>query len=94
MARQMVSHGHILVNGKRSTIPSQKVSKGDVIAVREGSKNAQLFNNFADSHEAAGVPNWLQFDAKKLEGSVTGVPTYQPTETLFDPELVLEYYSR
>jgi small subunit ribosomal protein S4 len=94
MARQMVSHGHVLVNGKRSTIPSQRVTKDDVIAVREGSKNAQLFNNFADSHEAAGVPNWLSFDVKKMEGKVTGVPAYVPSETLFDPELVFEYYSR
>ncbi len=94
MARQVVSHGHIVVNGKRSTIPSQKIAKGDVITVREGSKNAQLFNNFAETHEAAGVPNWLSFDAKKLEGTVTGVPAYMPSETLFDPELVLEYYSR
>ena len=94
MARQMVSHGHILVNGTRSTIPSQKVSKGDVISVREGSKSGELFNNFAETHESAGVPNWLRFDAKKLEGSIMGTPSYVPTETLFDPELVLEYYSR
>ncbi|MEX0918166.1 MAG: 30S ribosomal protein S4 [Candidatus Paceibacterota bacterium] len=94
MARQMVSHGHILVNGKRSTIPSQKITENDVLSVREGSKDAQLFNNFAEEHQAAGVPNWLTLDAKKLEGSMTGIPTYEPSETLFDPELVLEYYSR
>ncbi len=94
MARQMVAHGHIVVNGKRFTIPSHKVSVGDVITVREGSKNSVMFVNLADTHQAAGVPAWLTFDAKKLTGTVTGVPTYEAAETLFDPEQVLEYYSR
>mgnify|MGYP001598133383 CR=1 FL=1 len=94
MARQMVSHGHMTVNGKKYTIPSHQVKVGDVIGVREGSKNAVLFENFAEKHEDAGVPAWLKFDIKKMSGTVTGVPTYQPTETLFDPEQVMEYYSR
>lgn len=94
MARQMVSHGHIVVNGTRFTIPSHKVSKGDVITVRDGSKESALFVNMTDRHEAAGVPNWLTFDAKNLTGTVTAEPTYDPSETLFDPEQVLEYYSR
>ncbi len=94
MARQMVSHGHVTVNGVRSTIPSQQVHKDDVIGVREGSKNAILFENFAEKHESAGVPNWLTFDAKQLSGTVTNMPTYDATETLFDPEQVFEYYSR
>ena len=94
MARQMVSHGHICVNGKKYTIPSHKVKVNDVISVREGSKSAKLFENFVDTHEPAGVPAWLKFDAKKLEGSIAALPTYQPSETLFDPEQVLEYYSR
>lgn len=94
MARQMVSHGHIMVNGKRFTIPSHKVSKNDVITVREGSKTARLFENFTEQHESAGVPNWLKFDAKKMEGTVVGEPTYEPSESMFDPEQVLEFYSR
>lgn len=94
MARQMVSHGHILVNGKRFTIPSHKVTKGDTITIREGSKSSVLFENMTDRHEAAGVPNWLSFDLKSLTGTMTAEPTYQPSETLFDPEQVLEYYSR
>lgn len=94
MARQMVSHGHVTVNGKKFTIPSHQVRVNDVIAVREGSKNSVLFENFAETHESAGVPGWLSFDAKKLTGTVTGVPSYEPSETLFDPEQVLEYYSR
>lgn len=93
-ARQMVSHGHILVNGKKITVPSHRIREKDVISVREGSKNTQLFTTLAESHEAAGVPSWLQFDAKKLSGNVVGTPVYQATDFMFDPEQVMEYYSR
>ena len=94
MSRQMAAHGHLCVNGRKMTIPSHKVSIGDVISVREGSRSKVLFENFADTHETASVPAWLSFDAKKLEGKMIAEPTYEPSETLFDPEQVLEYYSR
>jgi small subunit ribosomal protein S4 len=93
-ARQVVSHGHIMVNGKRLSIPSHKMRKGDMITIREGSKTSGLFVDLAEKHEAAGVPAWLAIDIKKLTGSVLGAPVYNPTETMFDPELVMEYYSR
>lgn len=93
-ARQMVSHGHVTVNGRKFTTPSHKVSIEDTISVREGSKDSALFTDITERHEAAGVPAWLQFDSKKLTGTVKGTPTYEPTETMFDPEQVLEYYSR
>lgn len=94
LARQVVSHGHICVNGKKMTIPSHKVRVGDVVSVREGSRQNGLFVNLSESHEPAGVPAWLSFDAKKLEGTMKSAPVYTPAETLFDPEQVMEYYSR
>lgn len=94
MARQMVSHGHIVVNGKKFTIPSHQVRVDDIITVREGSRQSVLFVNLAETFEATGIPSWLTFDVKKLEGKVTGTPSYEPSETLFDPDQVLEYYSR
>jgi small subunit ribosomal protein S4 len=94
MARQMVSHGHIIVNGRKMTVPSHKVKEGDEISVREGSKESILFTSLSDSHEAAGVPAWLSFDLKKLTATVKTAPVYDPAESLFDPEQVLEYYSR
>jgi small subunit ribosomal protein S4 len=94
MARQMVSHGHIVVNGKRFTIPSHKVRKGDVITVREGSKTSALFTELAEKNEGSAVPAWLSLDIKKLTASVVGAPVYNPSETLFDPEQVMEFYSR
>lgn len=93
-ARQVVSHGHIVVNGKRLTIPSHKVKVGDVITVREGSKASGIFTNLAEKHEATAVPTWLTVDVKKLEGKVLGAPVYNPAEALFDPEQVMEFYSR
>jgi len=94
LARQVVSHGHICVNGKKMTIPSHKVKVNDIITVREGSRQTGLFVNLADTHEAVGLPTWVAFDAKKLEGTMKSVPIYNPAESLFDPDQVMEYYSR
>lgn len=93
-ARQMVSHGHIYVNGRRLNVPSYKTVATDVITVREGSKATGMFTVFADTHDAQTIPSWLKFDVKTMTGTVAGVPTYQATDFMFDPEQVLEYYSR
>lgn len=94
LARQMVSHGHITVNGRKLTVPSHKVREKDVITVREGSKQSTLFTELAEKHESASVPAWISFNLKNLAGTISGTPTYNPQEALFDPTLVLEYYSR
>lgn len=94
LARQMVSHGHITVNGTRSTIPSQAVRTGDMIAVRSGSKESGLFTDLAERYEPSALPSWLTFDVKKLSGSVTATPTVAASDTLFDIDQVLEFYSR
>ncbi len=94
LARQIASHGHIMVNGKKLTIPSHKVKPGDVLSVREGSRQTGLFINLAETHEMTGVPAWLTFDVKKLEGTMKSLPVFIPAEALFDPEQVLEFYSR
>ena len=94
MSRQMSSHGHFCVNGKKMTIPSHKVKVGDIISVREGSRQSVLFIGLNESYEAAAVPAWVSFDLKKMEGTMKTAPVYNPAETLFDPEQVMEYYSR
>lgn len=91
MARQFVSHGHILVDGRKVTIPSYQVAKDQVISVRDGSKET---GPFAGREEETSTPAWLRFDMKKLTGTLTGAPAYDAGELLFDPEQVLEYYSR
>ena len=94
LARQMVSHGHILVNGRRTTIPSHRVRLNDTIGIREGSKQSPLFENLVERVELASIPVWLRADLAKGEGAMISQPTFVATETLFDPDQVFEYYSR
>jgi len=94
LARQIVSHGHICINGTRMSIPSHRVRVNDQISVREGSRQTGLFIDLSERHEATAVPSWATFDSKKMVGTMISLPTYQPAEYLFDPEQVMEYYSR
>lgn len=94
LARQIVSHGHIMVNGRRLNIPSHKVAIGDVISIREQSKPSPLFLALEESLGSYVPARWLSLNIKELKGEKKAEPTYEPTETLFDPQQVLEYYSR
>ncbi|MCD5381580.1 MAG: 30S ribosomal protein S4 [Candidatus Pacebacteria bacterium] len=94
LARQIASHGHTCVNGVKTTIPSRRVKVGDVISIREGSRQTGLFIDLAEKHEITALPSWVTFDVKKMQGEVKAMPAYTPGETLFDPEQVMEYYSR
>jgi len=94
MSRQLVSHGHITVNGRRITIPSYEVKEGDIIRVREGSRIRTPFASAAERLENHQTPVWLTFDPKKLEGTLTANPVVEPTQLAFDLGVVLEYYSR
>jgi small subunit ribosomal protein S4 len=91
-ARQMVSHGHFLVNGHRVTIPSYEVHPGDVIKVREGSKVKKIFENLVNRLKDYSAPSWLSFDPEKMEGKISDKP--KNTETFLDLNAVLEFYSR
>ncbi|HEX9608888.1 MAG TPA: 30S ribosomal protein S4 [Candidatus Paceibacterota bacterium] len=93
-ARQMVSHGHITVNGKKVTVASATVREGDVISVRGGSHAKVLFTAEAERMQEYQPPTWLRFDAKKLEGTVVGIPLWNPIEVAFDLHEVLEFYSK
>lgn len=93
-ARQMVSHGHLLVNGKIVTIPSYQVSVGEVITIREGSKKKPLFATIEEKLKAAKVPAWLKVNIEKKEITIDGVPTAQASELLFNVGSVLEFYTR
>lgn len=94
LARQMVSHGHIMVNGRRLNIPSHKIKIGDVVSVREQSKASPLFLVLKETLATYTAPNWLTLDVKEMSGVKKSEPVYEPVETLFDAQLVLEYYSR
>ncbi len=94
-ARQMTSHGHITVNGVKTTIPSRMMRPGDTIAIREGSKSAVLFENFAEKFaERPTLSSWLTWDPKKMEGGINELPTEASAETAGDLVAVLSFYSR
>ncbi len=95
-ARQMVSHGHVTVNGRRTTVPSHQVRKGDVIGVREGSRGSALFTVLAEknSESRPNVPSWINVSVEKLTAEVSGVPSYNAVEAGLDYATVFEFYSR
>ena len=94
MARQMVSHGHITINGRKVTIPSYKISEGLKIGVREGSRESGLFSTVKEDLKDRKNPSWVTFDEKTLKGEIKGKPVTDTTELLFDVSAVLEFYSR
>ncbi len=91
-ARQMVSHGHFLVNDTRVTVPSYEMKIGDVVKIREGSKIKKIFEGLAEKLKDYNAPLWLNFDVKKMEGSIKDKP--KNNETFLDLNVVLEFYSR
>lgn len=92
MARQMVSHGHFMVNGKRTTVPSYQLDDGDVITIREGSKDRAFFNDIDKKLKNHNLPNWLNWDGKKMAGQVKGSP--KDPDSFLDFQTVVEFYSR
>lgn len=92
--RQLVHHGHITVNGRRATIPSQQVKAGDVIAAREASK--KLIKECMESCEERVIPGWLSCDDAKLEARVERMPTPEDVRLPFEItySLVIEYYTK
>ena len=93
-ARQMVNHGHINVNGKRTSIPSFKVSVGDVITIREGSQKKPLFKDLDEKLKDQRIPSWLAFNKEKKEAKVQGLPKVPANELAFDVSLIFQYYNR
>ena len=93
-ARQMVSHGHVTVNGKRVDIPSFILSSGDKLAVRSASTKKTLFKEVDEKLTKTAIPSWLSYDADKKVATVEGSPKYDPSEHLFSLGQVIEFYSR
>jgi small subunit ribosomal protein S4 len=93
-ARQMSGHGHFMVNGRRVTIPSILLRQGDVVSVREGSAGSPLFAELQERIAALEIPSWLKADVATKSVKVEGLPTYVPSEHVFDLGTVLEFYSR
>jgi small subunit ribosomal protein S4 len=92
--RQMVSHGHIMVNGVIVTVPSYQVRVDDTLTIREGSKSKVLFAKLDEQLKESKHPNWLSVDEKTKTIKIIGKPTNDSTELLFDVGAVLEFYTR
>lgn len=95
-ARQLVCHGHITVNGRKTNIPSFTVRVGHVIAVRKESLKRMYFRNLIDSGELHQhrVPDWLHLDTNELLGKVVALPRREDAEPDINEQLIVEFYSR
>ncbi|MBI1857425.1 30S ribosomal protein S4 [Candidatus Saccharibacteria bacterium] len=94
-ARQLVTHGHFMLNGRRVDIPSIRLQTGDVLVLRGRSKTTEYFKKIDDVSPAPSeLPNWLKVNRKKFEINVTGVPTREEAEPDINEQLIVEYYSR
>ncbi|HLC91864.1 MAG TPA: 30S ribosomal protein S4 [Candidatus Saccharimonadales bacterium] len=95
-SRQLTTHGHFMLNGRRVDVPSIRVKQGDEIVVREHSKATEYFKRLDEVSPASpnDLPAWLKVNRKKLEISVSGIPTREDAEPDINEQLIVEYYSR
>jgi small subunit ribosomal protein S4 len=93
-ARQMVSHGHVTVNGKKVNIASFCCKPGDVISVAAKARSQALANRFVELAASATTPDWLEVDTAKLTGKVTRIPSVEEIAPIVNVQLIVELYSR
>jgi small subunit ribosomal protein S4 len=93
-ARQLVQHGHFLVNGQRTDIPSFLVKEGDTISWKEGSTKTGYYEQMVQVIESKVIPNWLSLDKEQLVGRIISLPTPDDIEVKFEWQGIVEYYSR
>ncbi len=93
-ARQLVSHGHFTVNGRSVNVPSYQVKVGDTIKLKENRKTKFIFKDLAKRIEKHETPAWLTLDSKELSGKITSEPTAEELKQNFQPQLIIEFYSR
>lgn len=93
-ARQLVRHGHIMLNDRKTNIPSALVKEGDKISWRKESINSEYYKQLAESIESKQVLGWLSLDRQNLVGQVLAMPTPEEVDAKFDGKAIVEYYSR
>ncbi len=94
LARQIVGHGHILVNNKKVDIPSYRVKKNDVFQIKESSREKGQFENIKASIKKHEAPGWLSLDKEKIEGKVINEPKPDEAGQVGELGMIIEYYSR
>jgi len=93
-ARQIVTHGHFVVNGKRTDIPSQRIKINDKITIREGSKSKAIFKDLADKVKKITPPSWLKVNQKTFEVQIIKYPIFDDVQLPGELSVVFEHYSR
>lgn len=93
-ARQIVRHGHFIVNNKRTNVPSFLVRPGDEISVREGSRGMEYFTRLKEKLGDVTPPQWLSLDKERMAGKVIAAPDPADLQLTLDPRYIVEFYSR
>ena len=93
-ARQLVLHGHFTVNGKKVNVPSFVVKPGDVIAVKESSRDSVKFKGLAESEGGVRTPKWIEADKKNFTAKVVAMPAREDIDFEFNEQLIVELYSK
>jgi len=93
-ARQVVRHGHMLLNGKRCNVPSALVKPGDVVSWHSSSAKNEYYKGLAEAVKSRVIPTWLVLDAENMVGRVASLPAAGEVETVFDGKAIVEYYSK
>ncbi len=93
-ARQLVRHNHFLLNGKKVNIPSLLVRPGDVVSVREGSRNLERVKEALESASQRAIPNWLELDRDNFKGTVKASPAREDIAMPIEEQLIVELYSK
>ena len=94
MARQLVTHGHIRVNGKKVDIASYQVKVGDVITLRDKTRDIELFKTLREQGASRTIPKWLELDAETLTGKVVALPQRDDIDLTIEEHLIVEFSSR
>jgi small subunit ribosomal protein S4 len=93
-ARQLIQHGHITLNERKTDVPSALVKEGDYIGWRKESAESEYYKQLTQTIESKTVPGWLSLDKQKLVGQVVSLPTPEDIEATFDGKTIVEHYSR
>ena len=94
MARQLVAHGHIAVNGRKTDIASALVKSGSVVTLREKSRKNEQVKICLDTAKGRGVPSWLELDADQFQGTVRQLPSREEITMPIQEQLIVELYSK
>ena len=92
-ARQLVSHAHFTVNGRKVNVPSYIVKAGDIVAVKENKRGNKYFEQIK-TMKVVNMPKWLEFDPEKLEGKVLALPAREDIDTQIEEHMIVELYSK